>query len=192
MSKPDLPTLTGEHVTLRPPRPEDAEARYRLGSDPEIARMYGASRCDVRPMTLDGAARWVQGLMSRDHVWVIETDRLIGHIRLDRVDLNDRRASLAIGIEDPAQLGRGLGSEAIRLVQGYAFQTLALHRLSIRVVAYNLRAIRAYEKCGFVIEGREREAAFVDGAWHDDVMMGMLDREYASLLVSDDQRGNPT
>jgi RimJ/RimL family protein N-acetyltransferase len=46
------------------------------------------------------------------------------------------------------------------------------------VLAYNKRAIRAYEKCGFVIEGREREAAFVDGAWHDDVMMGLLDHEF--------------
>jgi RimJ/RimL family protein N-acetyltransferase len=47
------------------------------------------------------------------------------------------------------------------------------------VVDYNLRAIRAYQKCGFVVEGREREAAFVDGIWHDDVMMAILDREYA-------------
>ena len=48
----------------------------------------------------------------------------------------------------------------------------------MRVVDYNLRAIRAYQKCGFVIEGREREPAFVDAAWHDDVMMAILDREY--------------
>jgi hypothetical protein len=39
-------------------------------------------------------------------------------------------------------------------------------------------AIRAYQKCGFVVEGREREAAFVDGDWYDDVMMAILDQEY--------------
>jgi RimJ/RimL family protein N-acetyltransferase len=55
---------------------------------------------------------------------------------------------------------------------------LKLHRISVRVVAYNARALGAYRKCGFTTEGREREAAFVDGAWHDDVMMGILDREY--------------
>jgi len=49
------------------------------------------------------------------------------------------------------------------------------------VIEYNLRAIRAYQKCGFVIEGREREAAFVDGAWYDDVIMGILDNEYFEL-----------
>jgi RimJ/RimL family protein N-acetyltransferase len=51
----------------------------------------------------------------------------------------------------------------------------------VRVVDYNLRAIRAYQKCGFVIEGREREAAFVDAVWHDDVMMAILDREYLEM-----------
>jgi RimJ/RimL family protein N-acetyltransferase len=52
------------------------------------------------------------------------------------------------------------------------------------VVDYNLRAIGAYQKCGFVVEGREREAAFVDGIWHDDVMMAILDREYAEIQRS--------
>jgi RimJ/RimL family protein N-acetyltransferase len=107
--------------------------------------------------------------------------RLIGEIRLDRVDLKDRRASLAIGIEDASQLGKGLGTEAIVLALGYAFDVLKLHRISVRVVNYNTRAIRAYQKCGFTIEGREREAAFVDGAWHDDLMMAILDREYLEI-----------
>jgi RimJ/RimL family protein N-acetyltransferase len=92
--------------------------------------------------------------------------------------LRDRRASLAIGIEDTTQLGKGFGSESIALALGYAFNVLKLHRVSVRVVEYNLRAIRAYQKCGFVIEGRERQAAIVGGAWHDDVMMAILDREY--------------
>jgi RimJ/RimL family protein N-acetyltransferase len=53
-----------------------------------------------------------------------------------------------------------------------------LHRVSVRVLAYNKRAIRSYQKCGFVIEGREREAGPVNGQWHDDVIMGLLDREF--------------
>ena len=45
------------------------------------------------------------------------------------------------------------------------------------MLAYNTRAIACYARCGFVEEGREREAAYVDGTWHDDVVMGILDRE---------------
>ncbi|TCQ03315.1 acetyltransferase (GNAT) family protein [Rhizobium sp. PP-F2F-G36] len=85
---------------------------------------------------------------------------------------------MAIGIYDPTLLSKGLGSEAILLLIRYAFADLQLHRIGIRVLAYNQRAIRAYEKCGFVVEGREREAAFVNDAWHDDVMMGLLEHEF--------------
>jgi len=140
--------------------------------------MYGGNQSDVRPMTEEAAKRWVRRLVNHDYAWIIEAGTLIGEIRLDRVDLRDRRASLAIGIEDTTQLGKGLGSEAIDLALGYAFNVLKLHRVSVRVVEYNSRAIRAYQKCGFVIEGREREAALVDGAWHDDVMMAILDKEH--------------
>jgi RimJ/RimL family protein N-acetyltransferase len=180
MSKPELPVLTGERVTLRPPLPTDAEARRRLGNDPHIVRMYGGSGNSPRSMTEDDAARWVRKLEDHDYAWVIETGSLIGAIRLDRVDMRDKRASLAVGIDDPARLGEGLGPEAIMLILQYAFEVMKLHRVSVRVVEYNARAIRAYQKCGFAIEGREREAAHVDGNWHDDVMMGLLDREWFS------------
>lgn len=194
MSKPNVPILTGKRVTLRGPRPEDFEARMRLGTDAEIIRMYGGNRSDVRPMTEEGARRWVQRLLDQDYAWIIEAGSLIGQIRLDHVDFRDRRASLAIGIEDRGQLGIGLGTEAMALVLSYGFNVLNLHRLSVRVVDYNLRAIRAYQKCGFVVEGREREAAFVDGVWHDDVMMAILDREHMAIQRSEEflqnHRGN--
>jgi RimJ/RimL family protein N-acetyltransferase len=172
-------TLEGKNLQLRQASAEDVEARLSLGNHTEITEMFGVSA--VRPLTRDGAVRWVQRLIDHAHAWVIEVHgRLIGEIRLDNVDLHDRRASMAIGIFDPTLLGKGLGSEAILLLLRHAFVDLQLHRIGIRVLAYNHRAIRAYEKCGFVIEGREREAAFVNGAWHDDVMMGLLQNEFLS------------
>jgi RimJ/RimL family protein N-acetyltransferase len=179
MSNNNLPVLTSNRVTLRRPREDDVAARFRLGTDPEIVRMYGGSRADFRPMTEEAARRWVQQLMDHDYAWIIDAGGPIGSIRLDRVDRRDRRANLAVGIEEAAQLGIGLGTEAVSLVLGYAFDILELHRITVRVVQYNDRAIRAYQKCGFTIEGREREAALVDGNWYDDVIMGILDREFS-------------
>ena len=85
MSNLSLPVLAGKHVTLRPARPDDYEARLRLGTDAEIVRMYGGSRNDVRPMTEEVAKRWVRGLLEQDYAWVIEVGTPIGQIRLDRV-----------------------------------------------------------------------------------------------------------
>jgi RimJ/RimL family protein N-acetyltransferase len=171
------PVLNGQRVTLRPPVEADMEVRLALGRDPEIHRMYGGSRADLRPLTRDGVADWYRRLSALPCGWVIEHERLIGEIRLDNVNAQDRRASLAIGIADPTALGQGLGTEAIGLVAAYAFGSMALHRLSVRVLAFNEKAIRAYQRCGFRVEGRERDAALVDGAWRDDLIMGLLAHE---------------
>jgi RimJ/RimL family protein N-acetyltransferase len=175
------PVIQGENIALRTATSDDIDARLALGNDPEIIQMFGVSKNDVKPMTREKAAEWVQGIINNQYAWAIEVDdALLGEIRLDNVDLTDRRASMAIGMYDSNVLSKGFGTKAIRLLLQYAFAELNLHRIGIRVLAYNLRAIRAYEKSGFVIEGKEREAAFVNGAWHDDVMMGIVDREFLS------------
>ncbi len=173
--------LEGKNLRLRQASADDVEARLSLGSHAEIVEMFGVSRSAVRPLTRECAARWVQRLLDHSHAWVIEVNgKLIGEIRLDNVDLHDRHASMAVGIFDPALLGKGLGGEAILMVLRHAFFDLQLHRIGIRVLSFNRRAIRAYEKCGFVIEGRERETAFVNDSWHDDVIMGILHHEFLS------------
>jgi RimJ/RimL family protein N-acetyltransferase len=116
MSGTSLPVLKGKRVTLRRPCEDDFQARLRLGTDAEIFRMYGGNLIDLRPMTEAAAKQWVQRLLDQDYAWIIEAGSLIGEIRLDRVDLRDRRASLAIGIEDASQLGKGSAVRLSRLL----------------------------------------------------------------------------
>ncbi len=174
----DAPTLTGEAVVLRPPRPGDVAERLALGNDLGIMHMFGADPTGWPPLTEAQAAHWVGEIASHAHAWVVEHDgRLLGLTRLDALDRNDARARMTIGLYDPAKLGTGRGRDAIRTLMRHAFGKLGLHRLSLRVIAYNTRAIRCYAACGFVVEGREREAALVGGERYDDVMMGVLARE---------------
>ena len=67
----------------------------------------------------------------------------------------------------------------------HAFGTLGLHRVALTVFEFNERAIRAYRRCGFVIEGRAREAIWRDGRWWDEIEMSMLSSEWH------DRRGRP-
>ncbi len=171
--------MEGPSLRLRPATADDAAARFLLGHNPEIVRMFGVSHAGAKPMTMDAAEAWARAHAANPYVWIIEVGgQLIGEIKLHSVNAQDRRASMAIAIYDAQQLGKGYGSEAIRLLLHHAFTELDLHRIGIRVLAYNERAIRAYLKCGFVVEGRERETAFVDGVWHDDLMMGILSRDF--------------
>ena len=172
-----LPILKGQHLTLRRPVPGDVEARLAIGQHAEIVRAYGYSFDPAEPFTREHAERSIDFLIGQPHAWVIDVGGFIGHVRFHTVDGHDRRAAVAIGIDDPARLGQGLGTEALRLALGFGFAT-GLHRVSVRVLASNTRAIACYRKCGFVEEGREREAAFVEGGWQDDLIMGLLDREF--------------
>ncbi|MGL4094343.1 GNAT family N-acetyltransferase [Agrobacterium cavarae] len=173
--------LDGIRVRLRPASHDDAEARFALGVDSDIIRMFGVSLADAKPMTKDAAEQWAKGLAANPHAWIIEVHgRLVGEIKLHSINAQDRRASMAIGIYDRTLLGVGIGTEAIHLLLRHAFSELRLHRIGIRVLAYNERAIRAYSKCGFIVEGLERETAYVDGRWQDDLMMGLLSTEYQS------------
>ncbi len=173
------PTLTDGPVCLRAPKAGDAAARFRMGNDPDIHRMFGADPTKVAPITKAHATSWLHAQEVEPLAWVIDyRRRMVGALRLHTVNYHDKRASLAIGILNPKQLGKGIGTRALRLIVGHAFGAMALRRLTLRVVDYNARAIAAYEKVGFAIEGREREAARVGDVWHDDVIMGLLASEY--------------
>lgn len=172
------PVLVSPNLTLRPATAADVEARLALGPEPEEnLRLYGVQP-DGAAFGREDAERWVEALIEHPHAWIIEGEALLGAIRLDRVDLVDRRASLAIGLLRLEDQGRGIGTEAARRVLAHGFGELGLHRVSLRVLANNIRAIRCYEKCGFQLEGRERETVFLDGAWRDDLIMGLLSREF--------------
>lgn len=141
--------------------------------------MYGAVPAPVIVgYTREQAEVWAERLAQDDLAWVIEHEgRCIGEARLNWVNQQDRRALYAIGLQLPELLGRGLGTEVTRLVLAHAFTTVNLHRVGLRVLEYNHRAIRCYEKCGFRVEGVERESARVGDQWHNDVIMGVLASE---------------
>ncbi|MEM6760716.1 MAG: GNAT family protein [Pseudomonadota bacterium] len=178
----DKPILRGPQVTLRDARDNDVAERFALGNTPEIMAMFGADPAQVRDITHDAAQAWVNSQRDEALAWVIEVDgALKGALRLHSVNHADKRANIAIGILDPSALGQGYGSEAMQLLAAYAFDEMGLHRLTARVLAFNDRAARAYEKVGFVEEGRERESARIGDNWHDDLIMGLIDRDLRRL-----------
>jgi RimJ/RimL family protein N-acetyltransferase len=126
-------------------------------------------------MSLSDAQVWFDRLSAHPHAWVIESDgALTGELRLDSLDTTDRHARLALGLFADSHLGRGIGRRAIAQALDHAFGPLGLHRVDLRVLAFNTRAIRCYTACGFRHEGTLRENAWIDGAWHDDLIMGLL------------------
>jgi RimJ/RimL family protein N-acetyltransferase len=63
----------------------------------------------------------------------------------------------------------------------HAFETLGLHRIALYVFEFNERAIRAYQRCGFVVEGRARESIFREGRWWDELAMSVLESDWRRI-----------
>jgi ribosomal-protein-alanine N-acetyltransferase len=179
------PELRGRAVLLRGPRPRDRADRAAWGRHPDIARLYGVDApgtgvLDLPPEALD---TWFADLAKDPLRWVIEAEETcVGQARLHTLDEHNRRVRFGIGLFAPELFGRGLGTEATRLLLRHAFETLKMHRVDLRVLASNRRAIRCYEKCGFVHEGLERDTVLIQGEWHSDVTMSILEDEYRRLV----------
>ena len=169
-------------VRLRPVEDADALIHAAFPPEPEIVRMYGGTFDPAATRDPSASRAWVDWLREQPFARIIlADDQPVGAIRLHSLSHADRRARLALGLFSGRFLGRGIGRRAIALTLDHAFGPMGLNRVDLRVLAYNHRAIRCYEACGFRHEGVEREAAFVDGQWHDDRIMGILAREWSGL-----------
>lgn len=102
----------------------------------------------------------------------------IGQVSLTNIDWKNRVAGIGIVIGKKDCLGKGIGTEAIELLQYFAFYKLNLNKLELSVHDFNERAIKCYKKCGFVEEGRLRQKNYYDGEYCDSILMGNLKEEY--------------
>ncbi len=176
-----VPILRGPKTILRRPIIQDIEDRLAYGNTGEIIRMFGGDSRNIPKLTKEEATNWYTRVLSHPLAWIIEYEgKCIGTARLT-VTYQNRRARYAVGIYDSSKLGIGLGAEVTQLVLDYAFSVLNLHRVDLRTLQYNTRAIACFKRCGFVIEGYEREVALIEDRWETDVMMSILDYEYYNL-----------
>jgi RimJ/RimL family protein N-acetyltransferase len=172
--------IEGDSVVLRRHGPGNLPAFRRWYTDPEVARL---ARYQDGPMRLDEIDRFFQvRALGPDSlamaIHVREGDRLIGSCAFSQLDGDNGSAIYHITIGEKDAWGRGYGTEATALMLDHAFGTLGLHRIGLTVFEFNERAIRAYRRCGFQIEGRAREAIWRDGRWWDEVSMSVLASEW--------------
>ena len=175
--KPWFPeTLRGSRVVLRRHVPANLAAFHRWYADPEIARLARYQATPMRPEEIERffAARVVGPDALAMAVHEQATDRLIGTCAFSQLDGENGSALYHITIGESDAWGQGFGTEATQLMLDLAFGTLALHRIALYVFEFNERAIRAYRRAGFVIEGRSRESILRDGRWWDELAMSVL------------------
>ena len=175
--------LTGRLVTLRRHVPQNVAAFRRWYADPEIARLARYQQTPMRPEEIERffAARVVGPDALAMAVHERATGRLIGTCAFSQLDGENGSALYHITIGESDAWGRGYGTEATQLMIDHAFGTLGLHRIALFVFEFNERAIRAYRRVGFVVEGRSRESIWRDGRWWDELAMSILESDWRRI-----------
>ncbi|WP_225754665.1 GNAT family N-acetyltransferase [Actinotalea sp. Marseille-Q4924] len=178
------PTLHGDRVLLRPFTVADADAMLQVLSDRDVLVLTGSThRSDTDEVEdPDVLVQWYGTRAEQtDRLDLAVVDRssgvVVGEVVLNELQPENRSSNVRI-LVGPAGRGRGLGTEALRLVLDHAFRTVGLHRVELEVLDFNPRARHVYEQLGFVLEGTRREAFRLDGAWADAHTMAILEQEW--------------
>ena len=141
--------------------------------NPNVTRTLMA----VWPESLAGTRAWWEATRAHDPgpfaIEVMEDGRPVGVCSIEGLDARSRSAVLGIWLAE-ASWNQGFGTDAVRTACRSAFREMNLQRIALSVYDINPRAQRAYEKVGFVEEGRRRRAAFVDGEYRDVIEMALL------------------
>jgi RimJ/RimL family protein N-acetyltransferase len=167
--------LTGAVVRLRPVRQEDLDWLVTECGKPSA---FG----EFEPFVLETAELLRErfeddGLLSAQHTTLVIEDRAgrrIGVASIDGLDLQSRVARIAATILDPHERGKGLGTDAHRVLVSYLFRHRGLARIECFVGAGNLAARSVLKSLGFQEEGTLRSRIFAHGQRHDVVVAGLL------------------
>lgn len=178
--------LKGNKTYLSPLTPDHASLWYRWHGNMETALLAGVTGCRTPGSLQEMRQDIEQGAKFKAHGFLISdctTDQPIGWCTLYRVDPISQRAILGIVIGEKGEWSKGYGQDALQLLLDYGFSILNLNSIELHVVESNKRAIRCYEKLGFQVVGRHREARINGMLKQDNLVMDILASEFVSPVV---------
>jgi RimJ/RimL family protein N-acetyltransferase len=178
------PFLLGARVYLRAIEETDLPLLHRWLNAPNVRTQLDLAF----PTDLEKQRLWYAGL-DRSPLptylifAVVRTfdDAVIGTQQLKDIDWRHRNAMSGSLIGEPSLRGQGFGPEAKNLLLRYAFDDLGLMRIGARVTDSNEASLKGLAKCGYKEEGRIRKSLYLDGQWHDDILLGVLADEWRAL-----------
>ena len=172
------PIVQGERVYLRRLQRGDLDRTWEWLHRPDIYSKIGVQV----PFTKEQQERWFDRL-EQDCAKIVfavcqSADAAhIGNVSLDMIDRRHRNARLSIFIADPSGRGKGSGTEALALLEQYAFSELKLHKIWCKTDAGHPEVLRFYERLGFHQEGVLREHEFKDGVFVDKILLAKIGRD---------------
>jgi RimJ/RimL family protein N-acetyltransferase len=135
------------------------------------------------PKNEEDETEWYESARKDPNVFVFairrqDDDTLVGTATLFNINWRIKKCLFGIALGDPTVWGKGLGTDATRVIIRYAFHELNLNSVRLYVYEFNERALKAYEKAGFKTEGIQRQSVYREGRYFDETVMSILRSEW--------------
>ncbi|KAJ3747296.1 acyl-CoA N-acyltransferase [Lentinula detonsa] len=176
--------LETDRLRLRAVRKTDLESMQKLWNDRRVQKMLSTGY--ILPLP-EGPKAEEELINKADLLYAMvetkDSKEFVGFTNLFDFQAKNQDARLGLALL-PEFWGRGYATEIVGFVVDYAFREMALHRITLNVFESNVRAIRVYEKIGFVREGVQRKANWMEGRWQDVIWMAILREEWKAEQTS--------
>lgn len=198
MTQPMHLQLETERLTLRRLRMADVGEWFAIRTHPDVARFQpwrmaslDETSAYVRALdalVVDTPGTWFQLAIQRGTGHATQpgddvrgcppaTSHMIGDVGIRFQAEDVRQVELGITL-DPSAWGHGYAAEALRAVLDYLFGMLGKHRVFASTDPRNQRCIALLSGLGMRQEAHFRESYWFQGEWTDDLVFGILDREW--------------
>lgn len=174
--------IYGERIALRPMEERDTADIIRWRNTDFVRKNF----IYQKPFTAETHHHWIETMVKTGKVvqFMIcpyEADtglkiiqNAVGSVYLRDIDETHHKAEYGIFIGEEEALSKGYGTEAAQLMLQYAFETLHLHKVMLRVLAENTQAQKSYEKAGFRQEAYLKDDVFLNGRFCDVILMACI------------------
>lgn len=176
-----IPFLDGQQIYLREVRLTDVNQNYyNWLNDPEINQFLETR---FIPRSLENIAQFVKQMDGNVNevflaICLKENHQHVGNIKLGPINWVHRHADVSLLIGDKKIWGRGIATEAIKLISEYAFEILNLHKLKAGCYVENQGSAKAFIKNAYRQEGILKEHFFSQGHYTDALLLGITQAEF--------------
>ena len=176
--------IKGKKVTLRAIERSDLPPLHKWANDPEINLMIGRWHF---PSSMTDQEKWFETLninsLNQRFAIEVEGKGIIGTANLTDINWKDKNAAHGMLIGDPASRRKGYAVDSIMSIMRYAFEELGLNRIDTTIIEYNESSFGVYtRKCGWTIEGRQRNWFFRKNRYWDRFVLGITREDYLELI----------
>lgn len=179
--------IEGRRVGLRAIERDDLGPLLAWRNRPELRRYFR----EVRELCSSLQRAWYETAVLNDprtRMFAIverQSSALLGACGLCQIDWVNRMADFSLYIgQDGLYIDDVYAPDAGRALLRYGFEELGLHRVWCEIYALDAAKQSLLPRLGFTLDGRHRETHWSEGAWHDSLIFGLLDREFRAGLAA--------